>query len=260
MSTRHPNRRTIAIVDNISSRRGLNNSSITYNNGINANANTNITTAITSNIVDVSNITNTSNDSIVNNHQIDAMLDSSILSKKDTNGNNISFGRIANCGENEMTRVSECIICYDKFTIKNNYFKCTRYHEICKLCFKKLFDDKFVNLKCPICKSDLRNEVKPLYLLSDDDIFNIDVEYILQKNVFVHQYFELNPSYKEVTVINKNKKLILYSSNGNLAMHEGMFISKDGFLYSYNNEHDRYQLAIKKTKFQFWDNSRIVRM
>lgn len=151
-----------------------------------------------------------------------------------------------------------CCVCYCVIPIQIEYFSCTVYHGLCTDCFNKIS----YNLKtcCPLCNAELRNECKSPKNLSKLDIFSLDTTKILQKYVFIHQNFQLDPKFKTLKIKNDCELLEFYIQNGTFAMYDGMFICKDnGFLYTYDEEYEMYHLAVKKGKYQFWDVSRIYR-
>lgn len=147
-----------------------------------------------------------------------------------------------------------CIVCHESNIKHIQYFKCTKYHNLCRLCFNKL---KIASNICPLCRSSPIIEAKNPGLLTPMELFKIDVKKIDSANIYIHQYFTLPPDTKPIDIYYDNNKISLYMRNGNLAMFGGMFIGTNGFLYSYDEKYNRYYLSIHRAKFQFWDINRI---
>lgn len=151
-----------------------------------------------------------------------------------------------------------CIICYGRNTKQVNYFKCSKYHNLCGICFNMHINSTNTNSdKCPICKAGLSNECKNPYTLSEYDLYHLDVKNILQRHIFIHQNFALNPSYYPAFIKFGSEKISLFMDNGVPALYLGMFIATNGFFYDYSKKTKCYILSISKQRYQFWDNSRV---
>lgn len=150
----------------------------------------------------------------------------------------------------------ECMICLEDHFNNRLYFNCEKPHRICEICINKLI---FQNKKtiCPLCRADFVNEMKPPNTLTNEEILLLDIDTITHKYIYIHQNVNFYSKYDITSVVNCKEILDFYSKNGNLVMYMGMFISTNGFFYSYNEETNCYQLAVKKNKYQFWDLSRI---
>lgn len=157
---------------------------------------------------------------------------------------------------------NKCIICYEDNNNKIQYFKCSKYHNLCRVCFYKHITINKINTgcsnKCPICKAEFTNECISPTLLSVPEICNINIRNIITRNIYVHQTFTLSPYYKPITInYGKDKTISLYMDNGMIATYMGMFIGTNGFLYDYDRRYGVYMLSINKDKYQFWDNSKM---
>jgi hypothetical protein len=92
------------------------------------------------------------------------------------------------------------------------------------------------------------------------ELFNIDKTRILQFNIFIYQNFILNPNCFQLEIKTSDQNIVLYTLKGNLVKFSNLYVCDDGFMYDYDEQYDRYYLAVKKDKFQFWDASRIMLM
>lgn len=138
------------------------------------------------------------------------------------------------------------------------YFKCEdSKHSICSKCFSKISKDNKL-IKCPYCRADLLNECRNPMALSQQELYDIDPKKIMQKYIFIHQNFELDPYAKLMTIKSNDCEIKLYSFNGNPIIWHKMFIGESGFMYVYNSEYERYTYAIEKGKYQFWDIDKIT--
>lgn len=146
-----------------------------------------------------------------------------------------------------------CIICFDKNDDKKLYFKCDKYHNLCRDCFNKNARSE----KCPMCKAEYINEYKNPNQLEELELSKINVRNIYPKYIFIHQDFISKLTKKTTIVYSDNRFIRLYSSHGSLDTFKTMFICDNGFLYNYSDELDIYYLAVRGGKYQFWDNSRV---
>jgi hypothetical protein len=130
---------------------------------------------------------------------------------------------------------------------------------MCSNCYEThVIENK--KLECPTCKKGLIKECYPPNKLKKSEIVKLDVNKILQRNIYIHQHFVLNRDYKVITLKSENNSIDVYGIKGIPMKYDGMLIGVNGFLYSYDEKTDLYYLAYKKQRFQFWDTSRIYRL
>jgi hypothetical protein len=150
----------------------------------------------------------------------------------------------------------KCDICEHKNKLRI-YFKCDDIkHAICSKCFSKISKNNKV-IQCPYCRSDLSEECQNPMSLSKEQLYKINPKKIMQKYIFIHQNFELDPYSKLMTIHSSECEIKLYSFNGTPIIWHKMFIGESGFMYIYDSEYERYTYAIEKGKYQFWDINRI---
>ncbi|MGL5936540.1 MAG: hypothetical protein ACRCZI_13080 [Cetobacterium sp.] len=158
----------------------------------------------------------------------------------------------------DTKEIYNCIICLEEHPNDRLYFKCEKPHRLCAVCINQLIVKNTAST-CPLCRAEFCNEMIPPSSLKDEDIIDLNIDAIPIKNIFIHQHVDFYKKYQITTLNNNNDTLELYSKNGNLVMYMGMFISTNGFFYTYNQSLSTYQLAVKKGKYQFWDLSKIYR-
>ena len=151
-------------------------------------------------------------------------------------------------------------VCYLENKSLITYFKCIKFHSVCTKCFNKLIDLK-KEATCPVCNAELCNEARSPETLTKAELLKINPAKIILKHIYFHQMFEFNLRYNILRIFNgREVELEFYIINGVLASYDGMFISTNGFLYSYDENYQKYHLAIKRNKYQFWDMSKIIRI
>ena len=184
---------------------------------------------------------------------IGSCADTSMEHDVDTCTNEVRGDNLKSSDENN------CMVCIDENKQHIKYFDCIKYHNICTKCFNKLVYFRKKN-SCPLCNAKMSDICKSPSTLTVIELMALDVKQILQRHIFIHQNYEIDPNYKLITIDNNGQYIKLYSYNGKLADYNGMFLCDNGFLYIYDNNFEKYHIAVQKNKYQFWDISRIYRL
>jgi hypothetical protein len=109
-----------------------------------------------------------------------------------------------------------------------------------------------------MCKASIFKECLKPSLLTEQELYDVDITKILIKYIYIHQNFVLDSGAKLVTIKSENDKEIkLYSIKGSLIVWHGKYIGENGFMYVYDEKFERYTYAILHEKYQFWDISKI---
>lgn len=156
--------------------------------------------------------------------------------------------------ENINEENNECSVCLEKKGNKEIMFECDKYHPMCDSCFEDYYDKNKAKINCPLCRAELLSEFKKPKDLTICELLHLNLKNINKDSVETIGLL-LDDNMKKSTVCTDNSHVKLYTKDGSLFRYNDLFVSTNGFLYTYDKDYDAYIPVVKDNKFHRWNNS-----